>query len=110
MTAAPDKVRPVNEPIEPCARCGKPPAICVCDRIKQTNTKLRIVILQHPQEDDALLGTANACEIWGRSALVHLFSRSPPGEQSTQRVRTVPLFRLSNYRGPSRCLLQGGRV
>jgi DTW domain-containing protein YfiP len=30
----------------------------VCDRVTQVNTKLRVVILQHPQEDDALLGTA----------------------------------------------------
>lgn len=48
----------VSEPAEPCPRCGKPPALCVCDRITPANTRLRIVILQHPQEDDALLGTA----------------------------------------------------
>lgn len=48
----------MNQPIEACARCSKPAGICVCDRITQTQTKLRVVILQHPQEDDALLGTA----------------------------------------------------
>lgn len=57
MSAA-DKVRVVDEPIEPCSRCGKPPGVCVCDRVTQAKTKLRVVILQHPQEDDALLGTA----------------------------------------------------
>lgn len=31
---------------------------CVCDRIVTYETKRRIVILQHPQEQDALLGSA----------------------------------------------------
>jgi len=48
----------VNEPIEPCPRCGKPPGVCICDRLTPVQTKLRVVILQHPQEDDELLGTA----------------------------------------------------
>lgn len=41
-----------------CARCGKPPAVCICDRVQPVQTRLKVVILQHPQEDDALLGTA----------------------------------------------------
>ena len=45
-------------PTVPCAICGKPPGVCICDRAQPVATKLRVVILQHPQEDDALLGTA----------------------------------------------------
>lgn len=41
-----------------CEKCGKPPAICVCDRIVPLPTKTRVLILQHPQEDDVALGTA----------------------------------------------------
>jgi len=41
-----------------CPRCAKPPALCICDRVEPVDTALRVVILQHPQEDDALLGTA----------------------------------------------------
>jgi DTW domain-containing protein YfiP len=41
-----------------CARCGKPTGVCICDRVQPVDSRLRIVILQHPQEDDALLGTA----------------------------------------------------
>lgn len=48
----------MNEPIPVCERCAKPEAICICDRVEPVRTKLRVVILQHPQEDDALLGTA----------------------------------------------------
>jgi DTW domain-containing protein YfiP len=42
---------------EPCPRCRKPVAACICDRAETLRTKLRVVILQHPQENDALLGT-----------------------------------------------------
>jgi hypothetical protein len=41
-----------------CPRCDKPTALCVCDKVELVDTRLRIVMLQHPQEDDAILGTA----------------------------------------------------
>jgi len=40
-----------------CPRCEKPLAICICDRVEPVETRLRVVVLQHPQEDDAILGT-----------------------------------------------------
>lgn len=47
----------------PCARCGKPPGVCICDRVEPVATKLKVVILQHPQEDDAIFGTAKLIEL-----------------------------------------------
>lgn len=44
--------------VEPCARCGKPATICVCDRVRSLSSRTRVVILQHPREEDAALGTA----------------------------------------------------
>lgn len=44
--------------IESCEICRRPKAVCVCDRIVSYPTSLRLVILQHPQEQDALLGSA----------------------------------------------------
>jgi DTW domain-containing protein YfiP len=41
-----------------CPRCDKPVALCICDRVSPVGTRLKVVILQHPQEDDAELGTA----------------------------------------------------
>lgn len=41
-----------------CERCRKPRAICVCDRLTEIPTRTRVLVLQHPQEDDVLLGTA----------------------------------------------------
>ena len=42
----------------PCETCHRPTAACVCDRIVTCPTELRVLILQHFQEQDALLGSA----------------------------------------------------
>jgi DTW domain-containing protein YfiP len=41
-----------------CPTCHRPKAACVCDRIVEYPTARRVLILQHPQEQDALLGSA----------------------------------------------------
>jgi DTW domain-containing protein YfiP len=41
-----------------CETCHRPAAACVCDRIVTYPTKRRVLILQHMQERDALLGSA----------------------------------------------------
>jgi hypothetical protein len=46
------------EPATDCPRCSKPAALCICDRVEPVATALCVVILQHPREDDAVLGTA----------------------------------------------------
>lgn len=53
------------ETIELCPHCLKPLALCVCDFAEPIDNRIRVVILQHPQEQDKLLGTA-------RLALRHL--------------------------------------
>lgn len=46
----------------PCAACGKPPAVCVCDRCPRLPLGRRVVVLQHPQEQDRVLGTVPLLE------------------------------------------------
>jgi len=41
-----------------CPRCGKPPALCVCEGIARIDNTVSLLILQHPQEQDRDLGTA----------------------------------------------------
>jgi DTW domain-containing protein YfiP len=50
MTAAPDAGY--------CAGCRKPAALCVCAALTPIATRHHILILQHPQEQDRLLGSA----------------------------------------------------
>lgn len=51
------------DPQPACPRCSKPIAICICDRVEPVETRLRVVMLQHPQEDDETLGTAKLVEL-----------------------------------------------
>jgi DTW domain-containing protein YfiP len=41
-----------------CDTCLRPTVACVCDRIVSYPTTRRVLILQHPQEKDAVLGSA----------------------------------------------------
>ena len=41
-----------------CDICRRPTVACVCDRVVSHATERRVLILQHPQEQDALLGSA----------------------------------------------------
>lgn len=41
-----------------CSTCHRPTVACVCDRIVTYETARRVLILQHPQEKDAVLGSA----------------------------------------------------
>jgi DTW domain-containing protein YfiP len=42
-----------------CPRCGKPGSLCVCDAVDPVRTAWRLLVLQHPQEQDVALGTAS---------------------------------------------------
>jgi DTW domain-containing protein YfiP len=41
-----------------CPHCLKPHAVCVCEEITPIENRVAVLILQHPQEQDRLLGTA----------------------------------------------------
>jgi DTW domain-containing protein YfiP len=45
-----------------CPECEKPRVLCVCDRIVTMRPRTRVLVLQHPQEPDKLLGTAKLVE------------------------------------------------
>lgn len=49
-----------SQPITPdiCRRCEKPMDLCVCAAIDPVDTRVAVVILRHPQEQDRVLGTA----------------------------------------------------
>ena len=41
-----------------CPHCRKPTPLCVCEGVKPIESRLDLLILQHPQEQDRSLGTA----------------------------------------------------
>jgi len=41
-----------------CPHCQKPLPLCVCDTVTPIDSRIALLILQHPQEQDRALGTA----------------------------------------------------
>jgi DTW domain-containing protein YfiP len=54
--AALDKTTALDS--DACATCGKPAALCICEAITPIDNRVALLVLQHPQEQDRLLGTA----------------------------------------------------
>jgi DTW domain-containing protein YfiP len=51
-----------------CPRCGKPKPLCVCEGLTPIDNKLKLLILQHPQEQDVDLGTARLTALHFKNA------------------------------------------
>ena len=55
-----------------CADCRKATALCVCDGIVPIENKVAVLILQHPQEQDRVLGTARLAALHFRDAVMKI--------------------------------------
>ena len=54
-----ERSEPVSDAAAPvCGHCLKPPELCVCEEVTAVANGIALLILQHPQEQDKLLGTA----------------------------------------------------
>jgi DTW domain-containing protein len=53
-----------------CPRCLKPLPLCVCDSVTLVRSRLSLLILQHPQEQDRALGTARLTALHFEDAVV----------------------------------------
>ncbi len=49
---------PPPAPPPPCTTCGKAEDLCLCAALVPQRTRLKLLILMHPQEQDVELGTA----------------------------------------------------
>jgi DTW domain-containing protein YfiP len=56
--------------IPECPRCGKPEPLCVCDSVTPIKSRLSLLILQHPQEQDRALGTARLTALHFKDAVL----------------------------------------
>ena len=69
MAQRPEPVFDAEVPI--CPRCLKPLPLCICDEIKPVANRTTLLILQHPQEQDRLLGTARIAAQQFANATLH---------------------------------------
>jgi tRNA-uridine aminocarboxypropyltransferase len=60
------------EAMPDCPRCIKPLALCICDSITPIETRVSLLILQHPQEQDRALGTARLTALHFTDAVVRI--------------------------------------
>src|SRR5439155_9758640 len=61
---------PAPEP--DCPRCGKPEPLCVCAEIAADDNAIEVLILQHPQEQDRMLGTARLTALHFKRAMLKI--------------------------------------
>ena len=60
------------EEVPECADCGKPLPLCICDSITPIASKVSLLILQHPQEQDRTLGTARLTALHFEDAVLKI--------------------------------------
>ncbi|MGJ4963579.1 tRNA-uridine aminocarboxypropyltransferase [Bradyrhizobium sp. HKCCYLRH3061] len=53
-----------------CPRCQKPLPLCICDSVTPLESRLGLLILQHPQEQERALGTARLAAQHFKNAVV----------------------------------------
>ena len=58
--------------IPDCPHCGKPLPLCICDSIEPVESRISLLILQHPQEQDRALGTARLTALHFKNAVVKI--------------------------------------
>src|SRR5215210_522212 len=55
-----------------CPRCLKPLPLCICESIKPIDSRISLLILQHPQEQDRALGTARLTALHFKNAVLKI--------------------------------------
>ena len=60
------------EAIPDCPNCHKPLPLCICDSIEPIESRISLLILQHPQEQDRALGTARLTALHFRNAVLKI--------------------------------------
>ncbi|UFX41830.1 DTW domain-containing protein [Bradyrhizobium sp. 41S5] len=58
--------------IPECPHCGKPVPLCICDSVTPIKSRIQLLILQHPQEQDRALGTARLTARHFENAVVRI--------------------------------------
>src|ERR1700692_273374 len=69
---APETGTAAADEIPECPSCLKPLLLCICDSVTPIKSKVSLLILQHPQEQDRALGTARLTALHFKDAVVKI--------------------------------------
>jgi DTW domain-containing protein len=72
MSEHPNSAAAAIETVEDCPHCGKPLPLCICDSVTPIESRISLLILQHPQEQDRALGTARLTAMHFEDAIVKI--------------------------------------
>ncbi|HWW48992.1 MAG TPA: tRNA-uridine aminocarboxypropyltransferase [Xanthobacteraceae bacterium] len=79
MSSAPDQTSQAAavhassvEEVETCPHCAKPLPLCVCEQVKPVDSRLSLLVLMHPQEQDKALATARLTAMHFSDAVVKI--------------------------------------
>src|ERR1700756_4281432 len=73
MSKQPESKAGTAEEVGPeCPDCGKPLPLCICDSIEPIESRISLLILQHPQEQDRALGTARLTALHFANAVLKI--------------------------------------
>jgi DTW domain-containing protein len=61
-----------TEEIAECPQCRKPMPLCICETVTPIESRISLLILQHPQEQDRALGTAHLAALHVKDAVVKI--------------------------------------
>jgi DTW domain-containing protein len=73
-----------------CPHCRKPMALCVCDGVKPIESRIQLLILQHPQEQDRALGTARLTAMHFEGAVLKIGLSWPSLSKALGRTVSDP--------------------
>ena len=94
------KSGPAEEVVPDCPHCLKPLPLDICEAIKPIDSRIELLILQHPQEQDRALGTARLTPIRLKAAIPKVRAvlaepcQGPGARRSTIRPLGGALSRL----------------
>src|ERR1700744_2696468 len=67
-----EKGEPAVEVAADCPLCQKPMPLCICESVTPIESRIALLILQHPQEQDRALGTAHLAALHFKDAVVKI--------------------------------------
>lgn len=89
-----------------CPRCDKRLELCVCETVRPLETRLHVLILQHPQEPDKDLGSAKLAHLSLPNSTLRIGLSWPNLAKALGRPaenqRWAVLYLGSGIKGPSR--------
>src|ERR1700755_155903 len=93
--------------IAECPHCRKPMPPCICASVTPIESRLSLLILQHPQEQDRALGTARLAALHFKNAVVRVGLSWPSLAEALGRAGADPSRWALLYLGSAKAAALG---